>query len=80
MIDIYKILYEICEDNNVFNPDYDLIESGLFDSFAFIELFTKLEDLGIVINPTRIDRTMLRTPKKISELVNAIVKSNNSKQ
>lgn len=69
MIDVKKILYEICEDENVYNPDFDLIESGLLDSFAMIELFARLEDEGIEIQPTRIDRKKLRTPREIEELV-----------
>ncbi|MGN0602191.1 MAG: D-alanine--poly(phosphoribitol) ligase subunit 2 [Oscillospiraceae bacterium] len=69
MIDIPKILYDICEDDNVYNPDFDLIDSGLLDSYAFIELFSALEDYGIEIYPTRIDREQLRTPKSIEELV-----------
>lgn len=69
MIDIPKILYEICEDKNVFEPDYDLIENGLLDSFAFIQLFSILEDHGIIIQPTRIDRDKLRTVRGIEELV-----------
>ena len=69
MIDVKKILYEICEDENVYNPDFDLIESGLLDSFAMTELFARLEDEGIEIQPTRIDREKLRTPKGIEELV-----------
>ena len=70
MIDICNLLYEICEDKNVYNKDFDLIESGLLDSYAFIELFSKLEDLGITIQPTRIDRNELRTPKSIENLIN----------
>ena len=69
MINISDLLFEICEDKNVYNKDFDLIESGLLDSFAFIELFSKLEDLGITIQPTRIDRNRLKTPKSIEELV-----------
>ena len=69
MIDVKKILYELCEDENVYNPDFDLIESGLLDSFAMIELFARLEDEGIEIQPTRIDREKLRTPRGIEELV-----------
>ena len=74
MIDVKKILYEICEDENVYNPDFDLIESGLLDSFAMIELFARLEDEGIEIQPTRIDREKLRTPRGIEELVNEKIK------
>lgn len=72
MIDIYKILYEICEDENVYNPDFDLIASGALDSYAFIELFSRLEDYGIEIQPTRIDRSLLRTPRTIKELIESI--------
>lgn len=74
MIDIEKILYEICEDENVYNPEFDLIENGLLDSFAMIELFTTLEDCGIEIQPTRIDRNRLRTTKSIKELVEEYLK------
>lgn len=74
MIDIEKILYEICEDENVYNPEFDLIENGLLDSLAMIELFTTLEDYGIKIQPTRIDRNRLRTTKSIKELVEEYLK------
>ena len=69
MIDICDLLYEICEDKNVYNKDFDLIDSGLLDSYAFIELFSRLEDYGITIQPTRIDRSLLRTPRKIESLI-----------
>ena len=69
-INISDLLYEICEDKAVYDPDFDLIESGVLDSFAFIELFSKLEDLGIVIQPTRIDRSLLRTPRTIEQMIN----------
>lgn len=68
-INIPKLLYEICEDEAVFEKDIDLIESGLLDSFAFIELFSRLEGYGIVIQPTRIDRSQLRTVEGIEKLV-----------
>lgn len=68
-INIYDLLYSICENENVYNKNFDLIESGLLDSFAFIELFSKLENLGILIYPTRIDRNMLRTPGTLEELI-----------
>lgn len=68
MIDIKKILYEITQDEKVYE-DIDLIDSGLLDSYAFIELFTKLEEEGIILYPTRIDREKLRTVKGIEDLV-----------
>ena len=69
-IDISKLLYEICEDDGVYEKGIDLIESGLLDSYAFIELFSKLEDYGIIIQPTRIDRNLLRNVEGIEKLVN----------
>ena len=69
MIDVKELLYEICEDKLVYEDDIDLIDSGLLDSYAFIELFSKLEDYGIEIQPTRIDRNKLRTVKGIEEII-----------
>lgn len=69
MTDIRKILYEICEDKRVFEEGTDLIESGLLDSYATIELFCRLEDEGIELQITRIDRELLRTAKGIEELI-----------
>ena len=74
MINIPDLLYEICEDKNVYNPDFDLIESEVFDSYAFIEFFSKLEDNGIIIQPTRIDRSLLRTPRTVEQLVKEHIK------
>ena len=69
MTDVCELLYKICEDEAVYDPDTDLIESGLLDSFALIELFSELEDRGIKLYPTRIDRNRLRTVKGIEELI-----------
>ena len=69
MINVEDILYEICDDKNVYKKDIDLIESGLLDSYAFIELFTRLEDEGIYLQPTRIDRNKLRTVSGRKELI-----------
>lgn len=66
---IYDILYEICGDNRVYNPDCELVESGLLDSYAVIELLSRLEDEGIEINPARVDRSLLKTPAGIAKLV-----------
>lgn len=73
MIDVKKILYEITDDEKVFSENIDLIESGLLDSYAFIELFSKLEEENIILYPTRIDRDKLRTIKGIEELIQEYV-------
>ena len=69
MTDISRLLFELTEEERVFDPDYDLIESGALDSLAFIELFSRLEDEGIELQPTRIDRSELRTPASIARLI-----------
>jgi len=69
MIDVKELLLEICDDKRVLDDDIDLFESGLMDSYAFIELFSRLEDYGIIIQPTRIDRKKLRTIKGIEKLI-----------
>ena len=69
MTDVKQLLYEICEDERVFEPGIDLIESGLMDSLALIELFSILEDRGIELQPTQIDRKLLRTAEGIGTLI-----------
>ncbi len=68
-LNIYELLYELCEDESVYDPNCELIESGLLDSFAYIELFSRLEDYGISLHPTQIDRQKLKTPRLIEELM-----------
>ncbi|MBP5653130.1 MAG: D-alanine--poly(phosphoribitol) ligase subunit 2 [Lachnospiraceae bacterium] len=69
MIDVRAMLFEICEDERVFEKDIDLIESGILDSLAFIELFCFLEDHGIDLQPTQVSRESLRTPEAIEKLI-----------
>ena len=68
-IDIRSILYEISEDKKVYEPGINLIESGIIDSFVFIELFAQLEEYNIFLQPTRIDRKKLETIEGIEELI-----------
>jgi len=69
MIDVQKLLYDICEDKRVYEDGIDLIDSGILNSYAFIELFSRLEGNGIILHPTRIDRTKLHTVHGIKELI-----------
>lgn len=69
MINVAELLFEICEDEAVYEENTDLIESGLLDSYAFIEFFSRLEDEGIELQPTRIDRNRLRSVKEIEKLI-----------
>ena len=69
MTDVKKILYEICEDEKVFEEGTDLFETGILDSYATIELLCRLEEEGTEIQITQIDRNLLRTVKGIETLV-----------
>ena len=75
MIDVKKIIYDLCEDEKVYDDSTDLIDSGILDSLMLIELFSTLEDNGIVLYPTRIDRDKLRTVKGIEELISDYLKN-----
>lgn len=77
MINVKQLLYEICEDERVFEPGIDLIESGLMDSLAMIELFSALEEEGIELQPTQIDRNLLRSPEGIEALIRSVEKDFN---
>jgi len=67
--DVRELLYSVCEDRRVYEDGIDLIDSGLLDSLAIIELFNELEDEGIELQPTRIDRELLRTPEGIRRMI-----------
>lgn len=68
-MDIPKLLYEIIGDEAVLDPDCELLESGLLDSLALIELVNLLEEEGVTLHLTRIDRQRLKTTGSIAELV-----------
>ena len=69
MIDVKKILYDITENKKVYDDNTDLLESGILDSFTFIEFFSTLEDMNIELEPTRIDKEKLRTVSGIEKLI-----------
>ena len=72
MIQTDRLLFQITEDPRVFTPGIDLIESGILDSYAMIELFSELEDRGIELQPTRINRQLLRTVEGIDALIRSV--------
>lgn len=61
MIELRKLLVEICEDEHVLDEGIDLIESGYLDSFAIIELLSAFEDEGIEIHLTQMDRKVFHS-------------------
>ena len=61
MIDVCKLLYEIIEDDRIYDLDFDLIDSGLLDSLSFIELFSSilfsLRGVSSLAGESRMSRT-----------------------
>ncbi len=68
-MDIKEFICTVCDLDEPVQNDCDLIESGILDSFAIIELLTALEDEGITIHLTQIDRNRLRTINSIEKLI-----------
>ena len=67
--EIRQLLTEVCGDDSAGEKGVDLIDSGLLDSLAMIELFNRLEEMGYDLSPTRIDRSKLRTAEGIMMLI-----------
>ena len=43
MTDVKELLYKICDTDETISDETELIESGILDSYAFIELFSSLD-------------------------------------
>lgn len=69
MINVYDLLFELCENEAVYDPDCELLESGILDSVAIIELFSILEEQGMTIYISRIDKSYLKTPRSIEKMI-----------
>ena len=63
---VIGLLSEYCEHDGEILPDTELLDSGMLDSLAFIELLNALEDMGITIQPTRYPRSAFSTPRNIA--------------
>lgn len=68
---ILDLLVQICGSEEIrLNPDIELFEEGILDSFGVIELFVGIhEQLDLEIAPTEVDREMWATPNKIIEYI-----------
>jgi D-alanine--poly(phosphoribitol) ligase subunit 2 len=64
---VKNIIAKICGPGALL-PNVDLIESGILDSLAFIELLSEFEDIGIEIQPTQVDKNEFRTCNSIINL------------
>ena len=66
---IRSLLVRVCGTEDALDESIDLIDSGILDSLAFIELLTELDFEGISIQPTQVDRNCFRNVNSIIELV-----------
>lgn len=53
---IRELLVNACGSEEALEPGMDLIDSGLLDSLALISFLTDLEEYGIEIQPTQVNR------------------------
>ncbi len=65
------LIAEACSSDDVISErDIDLFEAGLMDSLAFVELLVGFEEnLGVVIQPTEIEREEVSTVNRILGLL-----------
>lgn len=71
---VIKLLNDLCgADEGELQPDLDLFEAGLLDSFGIIQLFTQLEDaFGISLQIETIPRDRIATGARIAALVREV--------
>ncbi len=66
--EVISLLAEICQEDVINeNPDIDLFENGLLDSFGTVELLVQAEErFGILVPITEFDRDEWNTPINIA--------------
>lgn len=69
--ELYEILARLCEEPRILNePELELLDSGLLDSFGLICLLETLEDrYALTLHPTQHPRRAFGTPGEILRLV-----------
>ena len=65
---IRDLLVQVCGTREALRPGADLLEEGILDSLAMIDLLEGLEALGIQIQPTRVPRDAFRTVEGLRAL------------
>lgn len=68
---VLQILERICGDEIVReDPDINLVDEGLMESFDYITLIMELQDIvGVSISPSEFTRAEMDTPNKIIDIV-----------
>ncbi|WML44145.1 D-alanine--poly(phosphoribitol) ligase subunit DltC [Neobacillus sp. PS3-40] len=66
---VIELLAEICQDDVVKeDPNMDLFDSALLDSFGTVELLVQIEErFGIMVPITEFDRDTWNTPNNIAK-------------
>ena len=72
--EVIAIVAEVCQDDVVKeNPDIEIFNEGLLDSFGTVELLVEIENrLGIIVPITEFDRDEWDTPNHIVEKLAAL--------
>lgn len=65
--EVLDVLAEVCQEDAVKeNPDIEIFEEGLLDSFGTVELLVAIESrFGITVPITEFDRDEWNTPNNI---------------
>lgn len=68
---LLEILERICDDDIVReDPEMDLIEEGLMDSIAIVELIVAVEEeFGVTLSPTEYEKKDLASVRKIEKVL-----------
>ena len=69
---VKSLLAQVCGTDAVLKEGIDLLDSGLLDSLAFIDLLAELDSEGIEIHLTQVDRNRFRRVESIITLVQEI--------
>ena len=66
---VIELLAEICQDDVVKeNPNIELFDTGLLDSFGTVEMLVQVEErFGITVPITEFDRDTWNTPLNIAK-------------
>lgn len=64
---VEELLAQVCGSPRALSDQADLLDEGLLDSMGVIELLEGLEDLGVVLQPTRLPKDLFRRRADIVE-------------
>lgn len=66
---IISILNEIAgADEGEIQPDTELFDEGVLDSFGLVQLLVALEGEGVTLDVADLDRSAVSTPAKLAAL------------